>query len=126
MIVNANKKLLSSCSGLPNMSNTIKGWFQPIIFKKVSYSVVNFEKVETIDIIDTQGVVQPAGQETLNLLAEGDRSWDVQEVHCLPNVQLKNGDFIEWNNTKYKVLSKQNYSCYGYMFYVIREAFEND
>lgn len=123
MIQNASNNLIGG-SKLPDMSNTILDWFQDVVFGVVRESVVKFEKKIEIEQVSTKAVVQPAGQETLALLSEGDRSWDVEEIHALPDLQLKNGDFVYWNNVKYKVLSKQDYSRYGYMFYVVREAFE--
>lgn len=124
MIVNGNKSFIGS--GLPNMSNTIVGWFQNVQFGIVTKTIVDYEQVETITKVNTKGVVQPATFETLELLSEGDRTWDVQEIHCLPDLQLKNGEFLYWNDTKYKVLKRENFKPYGYMHYIVREAFNNE
>lgn len=126
MISNGANKLVGASVGLPNMSQTIIGWFQNITFGVVSSQLVDFEEVKTITQTPTKGVVQPAGYEILDIMPEGDRNWDIQEVHCLPNIHVQVGEFIYWNNLKYRVLKRENFAEYGYMHYVIREAFENE
>lgn len=126
MISNGSNKLVGASVGLPNMSQTIIGWFQPIIFGIVEKTLVDFEEVKTITPVNTQGVVQPAGYEILDIMPEGDRNWDIQEVHCLPNIQVKVGEFIYWNDLKYRILKRENFSEYGYMHYIVREAFEDE
>ena len=121
MIINGKNNKIST--GLPNMSNTIVGWFQPITFGVVTSEIVNFEKVESIEYIDTNGVVQPPKPEVIEIQPEGIRNWEWLEVHCLPNIQVDINEYIYYNNLKYKVMQRENYSAYGYVKYVILESY---
>ena len=126
MINNAADKPVSTNLQLPQMGETLNQWFLPITFGLVTTTVVDFEKVVAVTNIDTKGVVQPAGEEILDLLPEGDRSWNIIEVHCLPNIELKNGEFVFYNGVKYMVLRREIYNQYGYNHYVLREAFTDE
>ena len=122
-ITGAGKRKLSQ-SNLPNMSQTIIGWFQPITFVKLSRSVVDYEQVLTETRINTQGVVQPYKPEPLEIQQYGTQSWIWQDVHCLPNVTLKTDEIIVYQNIRYKVLYKKDYTEYGYVEYMLCETFE--
>lgn len=125
-INNAGKNKVGSNSKLPNMSNTILGWFQPITFGIIRTSIVDYEKVITIDYVDTQGVVQPYKPEPLEIQQAGVRSWSWLMIHCLPDLQLFNNEYIMYENVRYKILQKNNYNKYGYIEYIACEAFENE
>lgn len=122
-ITGAGKRKLSQ-SNLPNMSQTIIGWFQPITFVKLSRSVVDYEQVLTETRINTQGVVQPYKPEPLEIQQYGTQSWIWQDMHCLPNVTLKTDEIIVYQNIRYKVLYKKDYTEYGYVEYMLCETFE--
>lgn len=122
MITSAKNKRLSQ--NLPNMSQTIIGWFQPITFVKISREIVDYEQVLTETTIKTQGVVQPYKPEPLEIQQAGTRSWIWQDMHCLPDVVLNTDEIIIYKNVKYKVLFKKDYTEYGYVEYMLCEAFE--
>lgn len=124
MIKNANKNKIGSKSRLPNMSQTIMGWFLPIEFGIVTRQIVDYEPVDTITRIKTQGVVQPPKPEDIELQVEGVRNWEWQEIHCLPNLQVDVNQFIFYLDKKYKVMKKENFSQYGYMRYLVCEAYD--
>ena len=106
MIVNAKNKKISN-GNLPNMSETIVGWFLPIRIGIVTREVVDFEQVETIKWVDTQGVVQQYHTENLVINKDGDRSWDWIQIHCLPDLQLENDKLKE----QILEMSNKNMSC---------------
>lgn len=122
-IVSAGKRKLSR-SNLPNMSQTIIGWFQPITFVKLTRTVVDYEQVLTDTKINTQGVVQPYKPEPLEIQQYGTQSWIWQDMHCLPDVTLNTDEIIIYQNVKYKVLYKKDYTEYGYVEYMLCETFE--
>lgn len=129
MIQNAKNKKINGNNKLPNMSGTIVDWFLPIRVGIVSRALSDYEQVESIKWIDTQGVVQQYKTQDLEINKDGDRSWDILQIHCLPDLQLENDDVIIYKNTKYKVMNNNNYSDYGYMEYICYETFvrsEND
>jgi len=123
MISNGKNNKIGSLGKLPNMANTIKSWFLPIIFGKVSREIVDYEEVISITEIKTQGVVQPAKTEDIELQVEGVRNWEWLEIHCLPNFDVGINDFIFYSGMKYKVMKKENFKQYGYIRYLICEAY---
>lgn len=122
-IVSAGKRKLSQ-SNLPNMSQTIISWFQPITFVKLARTVVDYEQVITETNINTKGVVQPYKPEPLEIQQYGTQSWIWQDMHCLPDVTLNTDEIIIYQNVRYKVLYKKDYTEYGYVEYMLCETFE--
>ena len=123
MITNAKNTKINQNGKLPNMSDTIVGWFLPIRVGIVSRSVVDYEQSKSVQWIDTQGVVQQYKTQDLEITKAGERSWDLLQIHCLPNLQLDNDDLIIYKDTLYKVMNNNNYSDYGYMEYICIETF---
>lgn len=128
MIQNANNRLLNNTnSALPNMTNTIMNWFLNITFERVERVLDGADWVETVTgTIETKGVVQPPRDEDLKIYPEGTWSWQWLMVHCLPNVQLKTNDYIKYDGVVYKVMGKKDFSKYGYVRYMLAEAFQAD
>lgn len=124
-ISNGKNNIISN-NLLPNMSETIMSWFQSITFTLITRTVVDYDVVETKSLIKTQGVVQPYKPEPLEIQTAGTRSWSWQQIHCLPDVILNNGDYIIYKDVRYKVLYKKDYSEYGYVEYMLCEGFEDE
>lgn len=109
------------------MSSTITKWFLNITFQEVIRTLNGADWEESLgQIYNTRGVVQPATKEILKLLPIGAYSWRVLLLHCLPNVQLTTNQYIIYDNVKYKVMQKADYSKYGYCSYVLTEAYQAD
>lgn len=121
-----NQTLNNINSNLPNMSGTIQGWFLDITFKYVTRVIdedsADFAE-ETEKIINTKGVVRPPSSKDLKLMPEGAWAWEWLQIHCLPDVKLDTNQFVIYDNKKYKVMSKNDYSKYGYIRYTLLEAF---
>ena len=45
-------------------------------------------------------------------------------LHCLPNVTLVPNDFVIYDDVQYTVMSKKDYSKYGYVQYVLLESYK--
>lgn len=123
MISNAKNKKINQNSHLPNMSSTIVDWFLPITVGVISRSVTDYEQVKTAKWIKTKGVVQQYKTQDLEITKEGYRSWDLLQIHCLPDLQLENDDLIIYKDVLYKVMNNNNYSDYGYMEYICVETY---
>lgn len=109
---------------LPNMSETIKSWFLNISFEYVTRTMQGAEWVESEPItINTKGVVRPPSEQDLKILPEGAWAWEWLQLHCLPDVLLETNQFVTYDNKKYKVMSKKDYSKYGYVKYTLLEAY---
>ena len=128
MIQSANKILLNNVnSTLPNMSNTIVGWFLNITFDVVERTLDGADWTEnTVATINTRGVVQPPRDKELKIFPEGTWAWEWLTIHCLPEVQLDTNQYIRYDGRLYKVMNKKNWEKYGYVRYMVLEAFRAD
>jgi hypothetical protein len=122
MIKNGRNTKLGTYN-LPDMSQTITSWFQPLTVGIITRIVVDFEQIEQIEYVDTEGVVQPYKPEPLEIQQAGVQTWVWQQIHCLPNLILRTNDVIEYLGKRYKVLFKNDYRCYGYLEYMLCETF---
>lgn len=127
-LIQHNTTLLNN-SPLPNMSQTIVSWFQDITFNVVTRGLTNDGDgvdwvPESVQTINTQGVVRPPSDKDLKILPEGTWAWEWLQIHCLPNVQLDTNQFVEYENKRYKVMAKKDWSKYGYVRYTLLEAFQ--
>lgn len=127
-LIQHNTTLLNN-SPLPNMSQTIVSWFQDITFNVVTRGLTNDGDgvdwvPESVQTINTQGVVRPPSDKDLKILPEGTWAWEWLQIHCLPNVQLDTNQFVEYENKRYKVMAKKDWSKYGYIRYTLLEAFQ--
>lgn len=128
MINYAGKNPLNNTnSALPNMANTITSWFLDITFEVVERTLNGADWVETtIQTIKTKGVVQPPRDKDLTILPEGTWAWEWLMLHCLPDVQLNTNQYIIYDGTMYKVMSKKDWTKYGYVRYTILQAYQAD
>lgn len=120
---------LSNTTGLPNMVQTIQGWFQPVEFEVITRSLADGGDgvdwvSETVTLIKTQGVVRPPSDKDLKILPEGTWAWEWLQIHCLPNVELNTNQFVIYKEKRYKVMAKKDWTEYGYIRYTLLEAFQ--
>ncbi len=117
--------MMNTNSNLPNMSATIQGWFLNISFEVVERYMVGADWVKSEPItIHTKGVVRPPSDKDLKILPEGTWAWEWLQIHCLPNLKLDTNQYIKYDGTIYKVMAKKDYSKYGYIRYIVLEAFQ--
>ena len=125
MIKNGKDSLLSLNSGtLPDVSGGMLEWFQKITIGKIVKEVVNYMLQETITTINFYGVWQPMSAKSLEMKPEGQRQWKWITLHCDTSLLLSNDDIITYNDEKYRVMSKQDYSSYGYLEYSLVDNYE--
>lgn len=126
MINSAKNNLLTNTnSALPNMSNTITSWFLDISFYTVERTMQGAEWVESQgQELKTKGVVQPPRDKDLKILPEGSWAWTWLMVHCLPDLNLEVNQFIYYDGVKYKVMAKKDWTKYGYIRYMLLEAYQ--
>ena len=118
---------MNSNRNLPNMSSTITKWFLNITFQEVIRELNGADWEETLgQVYNTRGVVQPTRDEELKIYPMGCWAWQWLTVHCLPNISLKPNQYVKYNGVTYKVMSKKDWSAYGYIRYILLEAFEAD
>lgn len=118
-------KTLSGLSGMPQMNNTLNGWEVPLTLVKVIQNVVDGDLVTTELVIDFKGVWQPLSAEQLNLLPEGQRSWENVWIHAKSSqLNLETADKVIFKNRRYKITQKKDYGLNGFVEYMLIRDFE--
>ncbi|MBO7696248.1 MAG: hypothetical protein J6T10_26730 [Methanobrevibacter sp.] len=102
------------------MTNTLNGWEVPLTLKRIKQSIIDGDSVKTEEIINFQGVFQPLRDDQLQFKPEGQRSWSWYWIHAKAGtLNLQTQDKIEFQGTRYKVMSVKDYSLYGYIEYQV-------
>ena len=103
---------------LPNLSQTVRRFAQPIKLIKTVETIVNHRPTQTETITDIKAVVQPADAETIskNRL---DSSLRFIQVHSLEEILIN--DIIEYRGLKYKAYENSDYLDYGYFENIMEE-----
>ena len=119
-------KTLSGLSGMPQMNNTLNGWEVPLTLVKVIQNVVEGDLVTTELKINFKGVWQPLKDEALELKPEGQRSWEWIWIHARASeLNLETGDKVIFNNKRYKVTSKKDYTLNSFVEYQLCRDYVN-
>lgn len=127
MIQNANKKTVSqSTPGIPYVGDAITSFFQRIVFGIIQKTQVDGFTQEIIEEVENYGVRQPFSPEQLKILKEGERSWNWSNLHCATDLILNTDDRILIHGVRYRVMSKTDYTEYGYLEYSIVEDYVNE
>ena len=120
-------KTISSClrSGMPNMASTLNGWELPLSLIKVIQDVSEGDLVTTEKQINFMGVWQPLRDEQLELKPEGQRSWEWVWIHAKASeLNLETADKVIFNNKRFKVVDKKDYSLNGFVEYHLCRDYE--
>lgn len=122
-IKNGNTTPLNANSGtLPNMTDALIDWFQPMEFGLVVKTVSGFEVVETVTPILSLGVWQPLTKRQLMMKPEGQRSWPWYWIHAAPGLDLPPDSIFIYLGVQYRVMARKDYKLYGYLEYeVVRD-----
>lgn len=110
-----NVRLFENPGTLPDMNDALLQYFQPMVFSQIVKTVVNFKNVETPTDTLFRGVMQPFTDRQLLMKPEGQRSWIWQMLHAEPRLALKTDDVVTYHGVQYRVMSKKDFSDYGYV-----------
>lgn len=102
---------------VPNVSNAMTNWFQPMIFGVVTKSITDFQVIEDMVEINFQGVWQPLSGRRLMMKPEGQQSWSWFWLHAEISLKLVPDQVIVYLGIQYRVMSVKNYDLYGYLEY---------
>ena len=121
-----NKSIKTSLrSGMPQMDTTLNGWEVLLTLIKVIQDVQDGELVTTEKQINFKGVWQPLRDEQLELKPEGQRSWEWIWIHARASeLNLETGDKVKFNNKRYKVVQKKDYSLNSFVEYHLCRDYE--
>lgn len=109
---------------LPNVSDAMLDWFQPMTFVRIAKSIEDFGVSESREAIKFMGVWQPMGAQSLNMKPQGQRDWKWFQCHADVSLELKPDDMIKYLGVKYRVSAKLDYKRYGYMEYHLVEDYK--
>ena len=125
--LNFQKTNLKRALGLPNMAMTLNNWEQPITLIKVIQAIVEGDLVTTQQSLNFQGVVQPLSTERLQLLPEGQRSWEHLLIHVKSGIlDLKTADKVLYNKKRFKIMVVKDYAAYEFCEYELIRDFESN
>lgn len=97
---------------LPDMSEVLTEWSQPIKLKTVTETTVDFIPSTTIVVANIVGVVQPADPEKLQVL-QIDFSLEYIQIHSVSPMAI--GQYVEWDGRDFKLVPfRKGYGQYGY------------
>lgn len=110
-------------SGLPQVGDVVASWARPIVVGLVTKTMRNEEVVEAVEEISTRGMIQPFTSSQLALKPEGQRTWDWSALHVLPDLDAKLDDIITMYGRRFRVMTKKDYTLYGYIRYELVENY---
>ena len=123
-VASANKLSVTDAAvALPSVRSTLTGWFRPLVLGRVTKQVINHEVVESFRDLRCSGVIQPHGPRELRLKPEGQRQWNWQMLHTTPDVNLQDDERFKIKGVPFRVMSKQDWSEYGYVTYELIQDF---
>lgn len=103
---------------LPNMSMTVAFFSQPLTFKEITQTVVNYKPVNTETTKIKDGAIFPSSKEDLKALIV-DSSLSYYTV--LTTIDININDKLVYKNTTFKQVSKEDFSDYGYFRAIYEE-----
>lgn len=118
VILNAKDILLNASTGtVPNVSDAMLDWFQPMTFGVVTTTVQNFQSVQVQTDFSFMGVIQPLTERQLMLKPEGQRAWSWFLLHADISLRLEVDSVVNYLGKQYRVMSNKDWSLYGYLEY---------
>lgn len=110
-------------SGLPQVGDVVMSWARPITVGLVTKTMQDGEVVETVEEIDTRGMLQPFTASQLAIKPEGQRTWDWTALHAMPDLALTLDDIVTIFGRRFRVMTKKDYTLYGYLRYELVENY---
>ena len=105
---------------LPDMSDVLTEWSQPVKLKTVTTTSVDFVETEAVLVFDIMAVVQPADPEKLQV-DQIDFSLEYIQVHSVSPMAI--GQYIEWDGRDFKLVPfRKGYGQYGFVEVVGEET----
>lgn len=124
-IANGKNRPINVRTGtVPDVSGALQGWYQPMVFERVTKTTTGFQLVETGDPISFRGVVQPFTERQLLLKPEGQRAWTWLLLHADPVLTLNVDEVVLWLGVQTRIMSRKNFALYGYVQYHLVQDWE--
>lgn len=109
---------------IPSIGVALLDWFQPMVFTRIVKTILDFQLVETPTNINFWGIIQPQSGRQLNMMPEGQRSWNnvsviAQDAPDGALLSLIPDEVITYLDVQYRVMGTKNYSIYGFVEIVL-------
>jgi hypothetical protein len=85
--------------------------------KQITKKNVNFSVVETVVLINFEGVVENQSPEQIMYKPEGQRSWKWVAIWTLATITLNVDDIVTSLGKTYRIKNKSDWYQYGYINY---------
>jgi hypothetical protein len=117
-------------SGLVNVSDVVNDpqFSQTFSVKRFTGNFANEGEYDrgSVVTLTRYGSIQPANQDDLNLLPEGQRDGKYIKVYTVQEIRKGDGtvesDQILWDGREYRVTFTKLYKDYGYYFVIAEES----
>ena len=119
------RSVQDTATALPSLRSTLTGWFRPLTLTRVTKTVVDAEIVEQRVEMNCLGVIQPFGPRELKMKPEGQRAWNWQMLHTTADIALADDEEFTIKGMRYRVMSQQNWSDYGFIMYELVQDYKN-
>lgn len=98
---------------LPDMSDVLTEWSQPVKLKTVTETTVDFVPTRAVVVANILAVVQPADPEKLQV-DQIDFSLEYIQIHSTSPMAI--GQYVEWDGRDFKLVPfRKGYGQYGYV-----------
>ena len=97
---------------LPDMSEVLTEWSQPVVLKTISETTIDFVPIVTITGATIRAVIQPFDPEKLKV-EQIDFSLEYIQIHSVSPMAI--GQYVEWLGRDFKLVTfRKGYGQYGY------------
>lgn len=112
----------------PSVAQTILGGFKPMIIAVVTEKIVDEgDRAGEVDQAEhevrTAGSLQPGDPQKLDVKAEGQRNWENWILYVLTALDVENDTVIKIAGTPYRVMTRKDFSDFGYIRYDLLQDF---
>jgi hypothetical protein len=122
-IFNASSRPLNQVTGtVPDVSGALKDWFQPLTYEPVTKTNAAFQVIETGAPVSFWGLIQPI-KRNLDLMEVGQRAWTWLRLIAEPTIMLEVDDVVLFNGVQTRVMTKNDFSLYGYCEFSLIQDF---
>lgn len=105
---------------LPDMSDVLEEWSQPVILKTIVTTVDdNFDEVIVVTPETIRGVVQVAKSKDLN---PDQTDWALRYITVHSKSMMTTDQYIEFQGTDYKIIQMKPWGQYGYYKAICEEV----
>lgn len=97
---------------LPDMSEVLTEWSQPVVLKTKIITSIDFVETEIVAAQAIMAVVQPADPEKLKV-EQIDFSLEYIQIHSVSPMAI--GQYVQWDGRDFKLVPfRKGYGQYGY------------